>query len=98
MLPIVVFMVIYKSLWLIVVAYPLWSSNQLAGSSAEGMARIFRWVAVAIVGMPWKYFFEKYVLGRTPQRAASSSPSPKTSSTPITPSIDSSDTDSPAVA
>lgn len=62
MLPIVVFMVLYKSLWLLAVAYPLWASNQLAGSPAEGMARVFMWVPVAIVAVPWKYFFTAYVL------------------------------------
>jgi len=64
MLPIVLFMILYKSVWLIVVAYPLWSANQLAGSPAEGMAKVFRWVAVAIVFTPWKYVLDKYVLNR----------------------------------
>ena len=62
MLPLMVFMVVYKSLWLIVVAYPLWSAGQLAGSSAEGMASIFIWVLVPMIGMPWGYFAQKYVL------------------------------------
>jgi hypothetical protein len=64
MLPIFLFMIVYKSLWLIVVAYPLWSANQLAGSPAEGMARIFVWVPVAIVMTPWKYVLDKYILNR----------------------------------
>jgi hypothetical protein len=64
MLPIVLFMILYKSTWLIVVAYPLWSANQLAGSPAEGMAKIFRWVALVIVMMPWRYVLDRYVLNR----------------------------------
>lgn len=37
MLPLVVFEIIYKLVWLIIVAYPLWSAGQLAASPAEGM-------------------------------------------------------------
>ncbi len=40
MLPIMLFMIFYKTLWLIVVAYPLWITNQLAGSDAEEMASV----------------------------------------------------------
>ena len=64
MLPIMVFMVVYKSIWLLVVAYPLWAAGQLAGSPVEGMARIFMWVPLAIVAVPWKYVLDKYVLNR----------------------------------
>src|SRR4051794_28173228 len=35
MLPIMVFMIFYKSLWLLVVAYPLWKAGTLIGSPAE---------------------------------------------------------------
>ena len=64
MLPLVLFVIAYKSIWLLFVAYPLWSSGQLAGSPAEGMARVFMWIPVAIVAVPWKYVLEKYVLKR----------------------------------
>lgn len=64
MLPLMVFMVIYKSLWLIVVAYPLWTAGALAGSNAEGMANIFIWVVVPIAAIPWGYFWRTYVLNR----------------------------------
>ena len=65
MLPIMIFVVLYKTIWLLFVAYPLWAAGQLAGSPAEGMARIFMWVPLAIVVVPWKYVLEKYVLNRT---------------------------------
>ncbi|MBM4410095.1 MAG: hypothetical protein FJ037_01985 [Chloroflexi bacterium] len=65
MLPLMVFMVIYKSLWLLVVAYPLWSTGQLAGSSAEGMTNVFLIAPVAIVAIPWGHFLRRYMLGRT---------------------------------
>jgi hypothetical protein len=62
MLPIVMLEIFYKVLWLIIVAYPLWKSNQLIGSPAEGMTNAFLWVLLPIIAMPWKYFFRKYVL------------------------------------
>lgn len=65
MLPIVLFMVVYKTVWLGVVAYPLWSRNQLAGSPAEGMASVFIWVLVAMVGVPWGYVVRQYLAPRS---------------------------------
>ena len=62
MLPLVMFEIIYKIVWLIIVAYPLWSANQLAGSPAEEMTNAFLWVVLPIVAMPWKYAVDQYVL------------------------------------
>jgi hypothetical protein len=33
--------VVYKTLWLIFVAYPLWRVDALAGSPADAMAHLF---------------------------------------------------------
>lgn len=70
MLPIVLFMIVYKGLWLAAVAYPLWAANQLAGSPAEGMAKIFMWLPVAILFVPWRYVLDHYLLGRTMRPSA----------------------------
>ncbi len=64
MLPIVLFEIVYKTAWLFVVAYPLWVKDELIGSSAEGMTRLFVWVVFPIVAMPWRYFFRTYILGK----------------------------------
>lgn len=61
MLPIMMFMIFYKTLWLTIVAYPLWITDQLAGSDAEEMAHVFIWVIIPIVFMPWRYIFVTYV-------------------------------------
>jgi hypothetical protein len=66
MLPLVLLEIVYKVLWLIVVAYPLWSTNQLADSPrAEHLTYVFLLVALPIVAVPWKYAFDHYVRGRT---------------------------------
>ncbi len=62
MLPLVLFQIFYKVLWLLVVAYPLWSTNQLAGSPAEEMTYTFLWVPLAIIAVPWQYAFKNYIL------------------------------------
>ncbi|HEV7763537.1 MAG TPA: hypothetical protein VGQ76_00920 [Thermoanaerobaculia bacterium] len=64
LLPIAIFIVLYKSVWLLFVAYPLWTVGQLAGSRAEGMAKVFMWVPLMMLAVPWKYAFDKYVLNR----------------------------------
>ena len=64
MLPIVLFEIVYKIVWLAVVAYPLWMKNELIGSPAEGMTRVFLWVVLPIVAMPWEFFFKTYILGK----------------------------------
>lgn len=64
MLPLVAFEILYKLVWLAIVAYPLWARNQLAGSPAAGMTNVFLWVWLPIIAMPWGYFFRRYVLNR----------------------------------
>ena len=67
-LPIVMFEIVYKIIWLVIVAYPLWSTNQLAGSPAEEMTYAFMWVILPIVAMPWAYAFRTYVWPRKKNR------------------------------
>jgi hypothetical protein len=64
MLPIVLFEIIYKVTWLVIVAYPLWVNNRLTGSPAECMTIAFLWVVLPIVAMPWRYFFKTYILSK----------------------------------
>ena len=68
MLPIVAFEIVYKIIWLMAVAYPLWAANTLWGSPAANMTRDFLWVILPIVAMPWKYAIDSWILGRTPAR------------------------------
>lgn len=62
MLPIMIFMIFYKGLWLAIVAYPLWSAGMLKGSPAEEMAYMFSGIIIPILFVPWKYVFKKYIL------------------------------------
>jgi hypothetical protein len=66
MLPIVLFMIFYKSLWLAVVALPLLRAGTLAGSPAEELTYIFLAAPVFALCVPWGYVVRQYLL---PQRA-----------------------------
>jgi hypothetical protein len=70
MLPLVLFEVGYKLIWLIAVAWPLWSTDRLAGSPAEGLTYAFLPVVGPIVLMPWGYVFRKYLWSRSRSAAA----------------------------
>ena len=61
MLPIILVEIFYKVLWLILVAYPLWSKGTLTGSPAEGITSGFLWVVLPIVVVPWGYAFVTYI-------------------------------------
>ena len=61
MLPIVLLEIFYKVMWLILVAYPLWSQGTLAGSPAEDISSSFSWVLLPIVAVPWGYVFVNYL-------------------------------------
>jgi len=61
MLPIILVEIFYKVLWLILVAYPLWSKGTLTGSPAAGLTSGFLWVILPIVAVPWGYAFVTYV-------------------------------------
>jgi hypothetical protein len=62
MLPIMLFMVFYKGLWLLVVAYPLWITGTLKGSPAEEMTHVFSGIVIPIIFIPWRYVLIKFIL------------------------------------
>ena len=64
MLPIMLFMLLYKGLWLLFVAYPLWAKGQLSGTEAEEWTQIFLIIIIPLLFVPWKYVWDTYVLGK----------------------------------
>ena len=69
MLPLVLLEIAYKSIWLLVVAFPLWVDGELAGSAAEEMTFAFLWVALPLLVTPWRYTYNTYVRGGSIQGA-----------------------------
>ena len=63
MLPILLFEVAWKLLWLGVIALPLWSQNKLQGATLNQTGRII-WVVVIMAVVPWRYVLAQYVMAR----------------------------------
>lgn len=69
-LPLMIFTIGYKALWLGFVAFPLWKAGTLAGSNAEEMTFAFAFAPVLAAVVPWGYVWREYVTGRTNQLLA----------------------------
>ncbi len=69
MLPLVLLEIVYKLIWLILVAYPLWKADQLGGSPAEEMTYNFLWVLLPIIAVPWGYAVRTYAVRLRTQKA-----------------------------
>jgi hypothetical protein len=68
LLPLVLFEIVYKLVWLGLVAYPLRRVGALWNSPAAEMTVAFLWVVLPIVAMPWRYFLGTYVLNHPSSR------------------------------
>jgi hypothetical protein len=60
MLPLLLFEMLWKTLWLAAIAFPMWSANQWDPGSRESLPSILMVVIVPIV-IPWPYIFANYV-------------------------------------
>ena len=60
MLPILLFEIVWKSIWLIAVALPLWSANQIDARTWETV-RDCLFGAILIPLIPWRYVISQYV-------------------------------------
>ncbi len=61
MLPVLLFEVSWKLLWLGVVALPLWSDNRLEGATRTQAGAVL-WVVLIIAVVPWRHVLAQYVL------------------------------------
>ena len=60
MLPVLFFELIWKSIWLIAVALPLWSSHQMDADNLETAQNCLMAVIIPFV-IPWPYVWTHYV-------------------------------------
>lgn len=60
-LPLMLFVLGYKILWLAFVAWPLWRAGTLAGSAAAPMVPAFAPLLPLALVVPWGYVVRKYV-------------------------------------
>ena len=60
MLPLLLFEVTWKSIWLVRIAWPLWSANRLDAATEE-MAFECSLAAIFLVVIPWPYVVRHYL-------------------------------------
>lgn len=60
MLPVLFFELIWKAIWLIAVAYPLWSTHQMDADNLETAQNCLMAIIILFV-IPWPYVWKNYV-------------------------------------
>ena len=63
MLPILLFEVGWKLIWLGLVALPLWSDGDLTGATRVQASAVL-WVVIVIAVVPWRHVVSQFVLAR----------------------------------
>jgi len=63
MLPLLLFELVWKAIYLIAFAAPLWAAHQINAAVAEDIQAVLM-VVIFIPLIPWKYVFVNYVLKR----------------------------------
>ncbi|MEO6920767.1 MAG: hypothetical protein ABI171_17430 [Collimonas sp.] len=63
MLPVLLWELAWKSIWLVVVAAPLWSAGKMDDATLA-MAITILWVVIVPFVIPWRYVFAYYVQKR----------------------------------
>lgn len=63
MLPVLIFELTWKAIYLIAFALPLWSAHQISDATAEDIRAVLM-VVILIPLIPWRYVFAHYVLQR----------------------------------
>lgn len=63
MLPLLLFEVAWKAIYLIAFAYPAWRAHQVTPAMAEDIKAV-SFVVILLPLIPWKYVFTEYVMKR----------------------------------
>lgn len=61
MLPLLLFELVWKSIWLIAVALPLWSVHQLDANTMESVVACLMGIVIFPIVIPWPYVLANFV-------------------------------------
>lgn len=61
MIPIMLLEIVYKTIWLILVALPLFLDGNLSSDTTDGMIFPFLLVILPVIFVPWCYVVNKYI-------------------------------------
>jgi hypothetical protein len=77
MLPLLLFELLWKAIWLIAVALPLWLSGELDAARSESAFACIMGVVIVPIVVPWPYVYAHYVKkSGNPWRHAAAFPAP----------------------
>jgi hypothetical protein len=63
MLPLLFFELVWKALWLLLVALPLWAGDGIDPRTMQTVVDCLVGVVLVPIAMPWGYFFRRYLTG-----------------------------------
>ena len=61
MLPVFLFELSWKSIWLVAIGIPLWSAHQMDADTAETFKACAIGVVLCVIAIPWGYVFANFV-------------------------------------
>jgi hypothetical protein len=61
MLPLLLFELLWKAIWLVAVALPLWSAHQLDPDTMETVTNCLMGIVLCPIVIPWPYVLANYV-------------------------------------
>jgi hypothetical protein len=61
MLPVLLFELLWKSVWLVAIALPLGSAHQLDAETLETRSIFLRTIVICLIVIPWPYVLANYV-------------------------------------
>jgi hypothetical protein len=61
MLPVLMFELVWKTVWVALVGLPLWMNGQLTGEFAETMANNVLGLVIVPLALPWGYVLKHYL-------------------------------------
>ena len=61
MVPLLLFELTWKSVWLLTIAFPLWRANEIDAGTAESIKACGMGVIICLVAVPWRHVLLKFV-------------------------------------
>ena len=61
MLPLLMFELIWKSIWLIAIGYPVWAAHQMDADTWESVKACLMGVVLMPIVIPWRFVLANYV-------------------------------------
>ena len=61
MLPLLLFELTWKSIWLMAIAFPLWRAHQIDPATTGSIKACGMGVVICLVAIPWHYILAKFV-------------------------------------